>query len=341
VLQIDDFSRAVAGIYDASMDVTRWPDTLSLLTRIFGSTGAQISVASGLDSLSFIVVFGFPDDMLTRLMPRYVALSPTDPRGGLAAAKYKAMHCRQVVADEVLRASEIYKEALAPLGIEYSMCFIVPVNEELSCYLSLMRGPQHVPFSSDDCADFSRLAPHVGRAVTMHGAFQRCRDELTTVKSLLDGVPLGMMVVDDEELKVANRAARTLLEEGDAVRVDNGRLRGTTRRAEVDLREARSGTDQPIGVALPIDHAEPMRAVIRRLPAASAGMLGAPREAVALYVTDPRKPIETLEDILQRLFGLTAREAAVLHVLVKGGKLQGPRRASGSASRRCEATSSA
>src|SRR6202163_1628406 len=245
------------------MDVARWPDALSLVTGIFGGTGAQIAVASGLDNLSFIVIWGFPDELIAKHMPQYVALSPTDPRAPILATKYKAMHCRQVVSDEVLRASDIYKQALAPLGIEYSMTFVAPVDQDLSCFLGVMRGPHLAPFSVNDCADLSRLAPHFGRAVSMHGAFQRCRDELATVKALLDGVPLGMMVVDDDELKVANRAARTLLDEADAVCLQNGRLRGTTRRADADLRdsvqEALKGTDQRVGLALPIDHAEPMR----------------------------------------------------------------------------------
>jgi DNA-binding CsgD family transcriptional regulator len=246
---------------------------------------------------------------------------------GMNAALYKAVHCRQIVSDEVLRASDIYKQVLAPLGIEYSMSFTVPVDEKMVCLLSVMRGRDHALFTAGDCAGYSCFVPHVGRAVTLHGAFQSCREELATVKALLDGVPLGMMVVDDDELKVANRAARTLLDEGDAMRVQNGRLRGTTRRADAELRdavhEARSGTDQPIGLALAIDHAEPMRAVIRRLHPASAGMLGAPSEAVALYVTDPRKPVETPGEILQRLFGLSAREASVLRLLVEGGDLRG------------------
>ena len=38
-----------------------------------------------------------------------------------------------------------------------------------------------------------------------------------------------MMAVDDNELKVAYRAARTLLGEGDAVHLHNGRLHGATR----------------------------------------------------------------------------------------------------------------
>src|ERR1700728_3562130 len=172
----------------------------------------------------------------------------------------------------------MYKQALGPSGVEYSMTIFVPIEQGMACLLIVMRGPDHVPFTTGDCEDFGRLAPHVTRAVTMHGAFQHCRQELATVKALLDGVPLGMMVVDDDELKVANRAARTLLGEGDALRLYNGRLQGATRRADAELRdavhEALSGTDRPIGLALPIDHAEPVRAVIRRLHPASVGMFG-------------------------------------------------------------------
>jgi DNA-binding CsgD family transcriptional regulator len=236
------------------------------------------------------------------------------------------VHCRQFVSDEVLQASEMYRQVLNPMGVEYAMSIAIPWDSDSSCLLSLMRGPDRAPFNNDDCGDFGRLIPHVGRAVTMHGAFARCRDRLETAQALLDGVPLGMMVVDDEELKVANRAARTLLREGDAVCLHGGVLRGATRAADNDLRDAikaaLNGTDQPIGLALPIDHAEPVRAVIRRLHAGSADMLGVPSEAVALYVTDPRKPVETREEILQRLFGLTAREASVLRILVEGEDLR-------------------
>jgi DNA-binding CsgD family transcriptional regulator len=326
MLDLDDFSQAIAQIYDASMDVGRWADTLSLLAKIFGARGSQISVSSSLDTVSFIKIVGWTDEQLKIFMPRYLELSPTDPRPGLAETRYKTMHCRQFVSEAVLHASNMYKESLAPMGVEYSMYFSIPIDKEMFCVFALMRGPDEACFTTEDCADWSRFIPHVTRAVTMHRSFYRCREELAAVKALLDGVPLGMMVVDDNELKVANRAARALLGEGDAMRLHNGELHGATRRADTELRdamhEALRGNDQPIGVALPIDHAEPVRAVIRRLHPTAAGMLGTPNEAVALYVTDPRKPIETSDEILQRLFGLTAREATVLRFLVEGENLQ-------------------
>jgi DNA-binding CsgD family transcriptional regulator len=326
VLDLDNFSQAVAGVYDASMDVERWGDTLSLLAKIFSGRAAQISVGTAPHEIAFVKVWGWSDEELARFLPPYLALTPTDPRIAMSSTPYKAVHCRQFVSDEVLRASEMYKQALCPGGVEYSMTIFIPIDRGTACMLGVMRGPHHAPFTTDDCTDFGRLIPHVTRAVTMHGAFQSCREELATVKALLDGVPLGMMVVDDDELKVANLAARTLLSEGDAMRLHNGRLQGATRRGDTDLRdavhEALSGTDQPIGLALPINHAEPVRAVVRRLHPASAGMLGSRSDAVALYVTDPRKPVETSEEVLQRLFGLTAREASVLRLLAEGEDLQ-------------------
>jgi DNA-binding CsgD family transcriptional regulator len=325
VLDLDNFSQVVAGVYDASMDVERWPDTLSLLAGIFGGRAAQISVTAR-HEFAFVKIWGWTDEELARYVPAYLTLTPKDPRLGMATKPYKATHCRQFVSDDVLRASEMYKQALAPSGVEYAMTFFIPIEQGMSCMLGVMRGPHHVPFTAGNCEDYGRLIPHVTRAVTMHGTFQRCREELATVKALLDGVPLGMMVVDDDELKVANLAARTLLGEGDAMRLHNGRLQGATRRGDGDLREAMhealNGADKPIGLTLPIDHAEPVRAVIRRLHSASAGMLGARSEAVALYVTDPRKPVETQDEILQRLFGLSAREAAVLRLLAEGADLQ-------------------
>ena len=322
MFDLDNFSQAVAGIYDASIDVDRWIDALSLLARIFDSRGAQIGVASTLDQISFLKIWGWTDEELAPIMPRYVALTPTDPRAGMLRVPYKPTHCRQFVSDEDFRTSEMYKQALAPAGMEYAMGVYVPIEEKLISVVSVIRGPDGAAFTVADCGEFSRLVPHLTRAVNMHGAFRRSQEELANVKALLDTVPVGMMVVDDDEVKVANRAARTLLDEGDAMRIHKGRLHGATQRADTDLRDAvhqaLSGTDQPVGVVLPVDHAEPIRAVIRRLHARSARMLGAPSDAVALYVTDPRKPLETPQEILQRLFGLTTREAAVLQILAEG-----------------------
>jgi DNA-binding CsgD family transcriptional regulator len=326
VLDIDVFSRAVAGIYDASMDVERWPDALAQLAAMFGGTSSQITVASSLSNIEFLKTWGLSEANLAQTLSKFAALTPTDPRREMLATLYKATHCRQFVSDEELRTSEMYKQVLGPNNVEYCMCLVIPVDQQTVLNLAVMRGPQLSPFTAEDCVDFGRFAPHATRATSLHGTFRRCRDELATVKALLDGVPLGMMVVDDDELKVVNRAAQTMLDEGNALRLYNGRLGGATTSQEAKLHaaldEARSDGNKPIGISLPIDYAEPIRGLARKLHPDSAHMVGVASEAVALYLTDPRRPLETPEEILQRLFGLTPREASLLRLLAKGEDLQ-------------------
>ena len=131
-------------------------------------------------------------------------------------------------------------------------------------------------------APIGRLAPHITRAANMHGAFQRCRQELAAVNALLDGVPLGMMVVDDDELKVANRAARKLLGEGDVMRLQNGPPFTAPAGAPMptcvtQCTRLLNGADQPpIGLALPMTMLSRCGPCNCRLHPASADMLGAP-----------------------------------------------------------------
>lgn len=53
-----------------------------------------------------------------------------------------------------------------------------------------------------------------------------------------------------------------------------------------------------------------------------ADLFGVQTNAVALYLSDSRRPVETPEEGLQRLFGLTSREAAVLRALVDGDSMR-------------------
>jgi DNA-binding CsgD family transcriptional regulator len=322
MLSFDAFSDVIAGIYDASMDVERWPQTLALLGQGFDCERAQVAFGSPTNAhLSFWRLWNLVDEISPEAFARFAQLSVTDPR--MSTVRYKAVHCRQVVSEEALRASQIYREALAPARIEYSMYFSVPVDEEGLCLLSVMRPPGTPVFTDEDCATFGRFVPHVARALEMHNTIHRIREQVAAARALLDGVPLAMMVVKNADVTIANKAARTLLDEGDAISYRQGRLRAATPSADAQLREAigeaSAGGDQSVAVTLPVENADdPVRCVIRKLNPASAGMLGSDREAVALYLSDPRKPIETPGEILQRLFGLTPREAAVLHALVQG-----------------------
>lgn len=306
------------------MDVDRWSDALAFICGFFGARKAQISFATSLHDEDVVFRFHGVTEADLRVLPKYRELIPHDPRWSTIA--FKALHCRQTTTDDTLHSSRMYKEALAPAGIEYAMWFNVILGDDAHAVVSLMRGPQDKAFTEYECGEFSRFVPHVQRAVTIHGTFQRAREQVAVARAAIDAMPLGVLVTGDDGMLLSNQAARALLEEGTALRLDNGTLRGTGHDANTKLtdaiRHARNGkSENPIGVSLPVGPDHHVRAVIRPLHAEPATKLGLEMGAVALYLTDSRRPLETPEEILQQLFGLTTREAAVLRALVQGETL--------------------
>jgi DNA-binding CsgD family transcriptional regulator len=137
---------------------------------------------------------------------------------------------------------------------------------------------------------------------------------------------VGVVVVDDNRIVLANQAARALLDEGHILRLVDGRIHAATPEADAKLaaavRDVRDNEgDKPVAIGLEVGANDQVRALIRPLRSPSAAMLGVDHEAIALYLSDPRKTIETPEEILQQMFGLTTREAAVLRALVQGDDL--------------------
>jgi DNA-binding CsgD family transcriptional regulator len=320
-MDVDSFSHVIAQIYDASLDIQRWDSALATVAGLFNSPMAQISYYTSFqDASPFFKLWGPSDGSLERAFPRYRELALTDPR--FPPRLFKAYHCRQILSDEALWSSEIYQQALAPAGIEYSMYFGLELDDGAKCAVGVTRGRDRAPYTVQDCDDFGRLIPHISRAVTMHGTLRRAHATVAAAQALIDGVPLGMMVVDDDRVVLANSEARSLLGEGTSLRCSGGRLQATTAAVEAKLvraiSEARDGRDKAVGVTLPAGEAGQVRAVIRRLLPPAVEMFGAGRGALALYLADSRRPAETSEEVLQRLFGLTGREAAVLHALVQG-----------------------
>ncbi len=275
MLDIDSFSNTIALIYDAAMDVDRWNDVLASIAGMFRAQKAQISFATSVvDAEAFIRLWGFAEEDIAELMPKYRELGARDPR--LTTTQFKTLHCRQLVSDEVLHASEMYQQALEPAGIEYAMFFTLGLESEALCVVSAMRGPEGQPFTDEDCNDLDRFIPHVKRAVTLHRTFHRVRGEIAAARAVIDDVPLGMLVIDEGRVVLANQAARALLEEGNSVTCQNGLLRAATPQGNVKLakaiRDARGSGNKPVGVILPVGEDDRIRAVVRSLASSSADM---------------------------------------------------------------------
>jgi DNA-binding CsgD family transcriptional regulator len=321
MIDIDAFSEAVAEIYDASLSADRWDTVLATLARLFDSSKAQLSyIHSWSDRQPFFRFHGFDPVLLDRLMAQYLDLVVTDPRR--TPLTFKPIHCRQVVSEDILRASEIYRQVLEPMCIEYSMFVVLDCDTDARCIVGLMRGADSPPFTAADCEDFGRFVPHLSRAIRIRDTLSRAHDIAAASQALIDGVPVAMIVLQDDRILLTNAAASTLLDQGDALRRGNNTLQAATPLAQARLTraiaEARGSPGAVVALSMQAGESGQLRVVVRTLEPESAGILGGKAGAVALYLTDSRRPIETREEIVRRLFGLTAREAAVVCALAQG-----------------------
>jgi DNA-binding CsgD family transcriptional regulator len=321
MIEIDAFSQAVAEIYDASLSVERWDTVLATLARLFHSSKAQISYShSWLDRQPLFRFHGFDPVALHALMERYLGLTISDPRR--TQITFKPVHCRQLLSDIELRSSEIYRDVLAPMEVEYSMFVVLDCDAEARCVVSLMRGPDAAPFTADDCEDFGRFVPHIDRAVRIRDTLSRARDIAAASQALIDALPVAMIVLQDDRILLTNAAATDLLDQGDALRRSGRTLQASTPLAQAQLTraiaEAGAARGAAVGLTMQAGDSGQLRIVVRTLEPESATMLGGKTDAIALYLTDSRRPIETREEIVRRLFGLTAREAAVICALAQG-----------------------
>lgn len=319
-INIDSFSRTVAQIYDATLSADRWDAALDSLRSLFGSSKAQLSYFYSLsDREPFFRFVGFDAAMMDRMLRKYMLMSLTDPRRPPTA--FKPYHCRQTASDSVLHSSEIYQQVLAPLDVEYSLFVVLDFGVDGRCIVSLMRGAAMPPYTAEECEEFGRFVPHISRAISMSATLRRARDIATASHALVDGVPMAMIVLQDERVILTNTAASALLDRGDAVRRVNHGVQAATPAAQAQLALAIAEAHRAHGtvvLTLPAGESGQLRLVLRELDPASAEVLGGGPGALALYLTDSRQPIETQEEVVRRLFGLTEREAAVVCALVRG-----------------------
>src|SRR6202041_358452 len=206
--------------------------------------------------------------------------------------------------------SEMYRQVLEPMCIEYSMFVVLDCDAEARCVIGLMRGADAPPFTAADCEEFGRFVPHLSRAISIRDTLSRAHDIAAASQALIDGVPVAMIVLQDDRILLTNVAASALLDQGDALRRANDTLQAATPLAQARLTraiaEARGAPGDAVGLSIQAGESGQLRVVVRTLDPESAGILGGKAGAVALYLTDSRPPIETREEGVRRVSGLRA-----------------------------------
>jgi len=157
-------------LYAAALDPAQWKPFLAAAASMFGADNAYVS-ESAHDNATLEHVMLHPLNWDAISVSRYIELMEEDPRmPAFRSNPYRPQHCRMVVSEKRLHASRTYKEALKPLGIEYTMVVGIPGDNDITKFLGFTRKQTTPAFKVSDCDLMSTLVPHLARSFAIRRA---------------------------------------------------------------------------------------------------------------------------------------------------------------------------
>ena len=318
------FERLLGLVYDAALDVERWPDALGGLDLLLrGSTclsthDSATQRRDGFTSGELMVRF------LASYNEHYARLNPLWP-ATVAAPAGTVLIDREVAGRDAFERSEFRNDFGRRVGLHAGMAVKVLDESSVAAVLVVARGRSQGEFDPADAKLLSRLAPHLHRAVQVNRRLSLPRGETEATADVLDRLPHAAMLVDAAaRVLFANGAARSILAAQDGLRSDPDGLRADTPAQTNDLRRRIGRAAAPAGgVEAPPGSLALARASGRRplsalvMPAAARGAARS-TPAALVFVGDPELALAAPPERLWRLYGLTHAEAAVALALLRG-----------------------
>ncbi|MCV6586870.1 MAG: helix-turn-helix transcriptional regulator [Marinibacterium sp.] len=326
--------KTVDTLYEAACDPETWPVFLQSASELFGAQGAQIGHHDLRNhTLSFSRIYGYDwSDSHYRL---YDKLMPMDPRiPYFAQNPFRPVHCRMHLSDEELHESQVYQEVLEPGGVEYSLGVnLVEDTRSLSYFLAL-RNKSHNRFDQADCDLMTELVPHLNRAVILQRDIGTIDFEKNVAANTLDNMAIGVIVVNRlSKVLYSNATAQEILEDRDGLAIVDGIAVPNTASegqlsAAIDHVIARARTGKATsGQAVSIDRNKslvPLQIFVSPILGdhMRSGWARASEPLAVLTIRDSERPIETRQEVLCKVFGLTASQARLVTLIVGGLSVQ-------------------
>jgi DNA-binding CsgD family transcriptional regulator len=324
---MDGLYELIEVLHEGAVDDEHWLAALDRMSDAFG--GAAIFLGTTQRSGSGFELSGHRvDPQWIELVngelagheanPIYATVSTTlraDPTGTVM----RPMVISRCLDPEVYRSSPIYVRAIAPAGHEFAMAMVLSADSASALSLTLVRPAAAGDFDEAETQLARAIGPHLLGALKLRHQFAIARSGALMLDRFDHGV---LLLSGSGHLVHANAEAQRLLDLSDGLSVVHGELRGAypadTQRlrqmiSEAD-RAARGASLQPRPALRLTRPSRKPDLVIRALPVAPvvASSFGVGELAtIALFVHDPEKADQPVEELIAEGLGLTQAEAAV------------------------------
>jgi PAS domain-containing protein len=312
---MDDRERLVGLIYEGVTNEEVWQELLALLGDRLNAAGTGL----GLQDMATHEFRAVAEAGIDRgLHETYRRLAPENRIWQAIGRAGRPMADWMVMPKSELVDSPLYTEWFAPQGFHGVMAAPILAHESLSGVVVAFCSKSRRDFSESDLDLLAGLAPHLGRAVSLRLERERFLAEVRADRQILDDSEDAVLLLDGE-LRVihANTAATSLLDRGDGLALRHRRLVARHPHDDARLQAVLHPTPR-LGQPAPEDFAVVRRPerrpfLVKATPLALPGSNGLlPGTGWVVRISDPERRRKPDPAVLQRLFGLTSAEAAVV-----------------------------
>ena len=324
----EQLSALIGDIYDAALDPTLQIGVLEKIAGFAGghSCGLLSKHASSKSDNAYSYV-GTDPDSLQVYAESYPQLDP------MAAPPCfdveQVVSTADLVPDDEFRLGRFYREWAQPRGWVDVASAVVDKSATSCTVLGIVRHEASGMVDDEMRHRMTLVIPHVRRALHVGNTLNLKQAEAECFSGILDGLSVGMVLVDGNGCIVhANAAGSAILGAGDLLRAVGGRLVAGDAETHETLREVIAAADAgdaiggTRGIALPLTAQDGERYIAHVLPLSSGARrrVGLASAAVAaLFVRKVALEAASPSDVIGRIYKLTPTELRVLLAIVDIG----------------------
>ena len=317
----------ISDIYDAALDSNLWPDVLAEIDNSTDALGSMLFTCDTADqSLGSIVVHNMEDRVLAEFDEYYVSVDPRIKfmsRNPHPALQYDYMH----LDESAINRDEHYNW-LSQWEFRYYIGGRVWKSGTSEAYWALQRSAKAGHVQQDDIDRYKLLFPHIQRAVQIGARLDGAHFAAGTALETVERLSYGVVLLDKKaRIVFMNGQAREVVNAQDALTIEDEGLSALRRRDNAALQSLiESAISGSIGLSVGSGGAinlirrsgsRPYAVLVSPFSRRVARFADAQPAAVVLIGNADADP-DLSEDVLQRLYGLTARETAVASLLASG-----------------------
>jgi DNA-binding CsgD family transcriptional regulator len=326
------YSHLLDLIYGAMADPGLWVVAMEGMADTLGGNSAWLSQLSVEDGSGSGLLARIDPVMPGRYVEYYAGLNPfaNIPHSGDYLSRWTPTikTDNDWYAKSDLVKTEYYNDFMRPQQVHSVLMIDLDVQGVETSTVNINRAESRGPFSADDRAVAAALHPHLIRAFKLSRVFTGPTALGDAAVAALDQSTHGLFILGGAgRLRHVNRAGERLVARRRGLGLVDGRLVGATARVSKTLEALilTAGSADPAirgggAMALPsADGGPPLSVTVAPLQAGRWPMFSS-GPSVLVCVTDLASDIDVPETRMRDLFALTAAEARVARLLLRGAK---------------------